>query len=128
MKYFKYLVILLAVSFISCMTGVKANTSDPYWFARNCPALNGGVYTDNRLKQELHTQELRWTATERELDVVLQDKTGTNRSPWYILETGEDIIFSNTNAMYPGIQYRIFVDSRITYFSSTFFEFKWWIH
>ncbi len=128
MKYLKYLVSMLVVSSITCMLGVKANSSDPYVFRHSVPPFNGSVNTYTRTKQEVATQELRYTEVERQLDVVLQDKNGNNMSPWKTLSTKKDVIFNNDNSMLPGVDYRVFVDSRINYVYYTYVTFKWWIH
>ena len=128
MKYFKCLIMLLAVSVITSLSGIKANPLDPYYFVSTAPPFNGSVSTNTRTKDEFSTQELRYTYSQRDLDVVLQDEHGNNMSDWFLLRTGWDVIFDNVSAMLEDQDYKIFVDSRINYFTYTDFNFKWWVH
>ena len=127
MKYVKYLVVLLAVTTITSMAGVKADNNPYYWNAV-APKLNGLVDSGSKTKDYLTTQEIRWTQTERSLDIILMQPTGAYMSDWKFLVTGEDIIFSNDRAMYVGSDYKLRVDSRIHYLNDTSFSLQWYIH
>ena len=110
MKYVKYLVVLLAVTTITSMAGVKADNNPYYWNAV-APKLNGLVDSGSKTKDYLTTQP-----------------TGAYMSDWKFLVTGEDIIFSNDRAMYVGSDYKLRVDSRIHYLNDTSFSLQWYIH
>lgn len=71
---------------------------------------------------------MRWINVERPLDVVLMQPTGAYMSGWFVLRTGEDIIFANPRAMYVGSMYKIRVDSRINYIFPTRFSMQWYMH
>lgn len=129
MKYLKYLVMLYVVTTVAYISAIKAD-DNPYYFNASAPKLNGYVDSGAKIKDDLTTQEIRWVniPSGRTLDIILMQPAGAYMSNWEILETGEDIIYSNARAMYVGSDYKLRVDSRITYLTSTSFQLQWYIH
>lgn len=91
------------------------------------PGFNGSWTSAARTKETSGTQSVTQVNTTRSLDVKLEysaDNSFATVSDWFLLETGKDVIFPDNGikSWYPSYalgDYRLYVDSRITYLNNT---------
>lgn len=130
MKIYKTLILVFMVTLLTSAFGVFAyGTGALYISNESVPGFNGSWYSDGRTKNMAGDQTVTNVSTQRSLDMQLQYyNTVTNSwlsgAAWYILNTGNNVTFLSEGPVsyYPSLMladYRLHVDSRITYINST---------
>lgn len=132
MKNIKILFSAFAITFLLSVFGVSAYGTGPVTVENvNVPGFSATkVYVGERTKNTAGDQTITEVNVQRDLDVMLQYWNNVTNDwrrggvTWYTLAKNKDITFKSEGptAFYPSVMtgdYRLMVDSRITYFTGT---------
>lgn len=131
MKVFKTFAAIFAVTLMTSAFGVFAYGTGVLTIQNaSVPGFNGSWNSAGRTKTTSGNQTVTGVSTTRSLDMQLHYyNTATNGwrnggTTWYILNTGNNVTFLSEGATsyYPALMlgdYRLHVDSRITYVNNT---------
>lgn len=140
MKLLKNLFLVFIITFITGSLGVFAYSSSYLVIKnQNVPGFNRHWISEPRHKDLTNTgnQKIVNVSTTRELDVMLEYyNTATNdwsrgTTVWARIADGKETIFlsDGVTGYYPALMeadYRLYVDSRITYLSDTTIKYAKW--
>lgn len=128
MKNIKFLVTIFIITLVTSSMSVFAYGTGILTIKnQTVPGFNGSWKSSPRSKITSGTQTITKVDTTRSLDVKLEygaNGSYATVSDWYLLQSGTDITFPDNGikSWYPSFSlgdYRLYVDSRITYVNNT---------